>query len=112
MEAGEFNTWAYGVAGAPSDFSSVEVFDDENSELYERVVTEVVARAGFNLMKPLTAKVRPGGCLTGMPDPVVVIIPRKSREGYEGKVIYLPEEKRRRYGKLLDKYEVSDQGPV
>ena len=78
-------------------------------------VTEVVAKQGWNIMKPLTAKMHPGGYLTGLPDPVVVITaqPTISPDHTKSKVIYLPEEKRRRYGNmLLDRYgEVSDQGP-
>ena len=114
VEAGEFSIFG-GRGGAPTDFSSVKVFDDKNAGTSEIRVTEVAAREGWNLMKPLTAKMRPGGYLTGLPDPVVVITaqPTISPDHTKSKVIYLPEEKRRRYGNmLLDRYgEVSDQGP-
>ena len=88
---------------APTDFSTVEVFDDKNAGTSEIPVTDVAEREGWNLMKPLAAKMRPGGYLTGLPDPVVVITaqPTISPDGSKTKVIYLPEEKRRRYGNML-----------
>ena len=98
--------------GAPTHFSTVEVFDDKIAGTSEIPVKDVAAREGWNLMKPLTAKMRPGGYLTGLPDPVVIIYPH-SRKKKKGKVIYFPEENRRRYGNLLDRFpEVSDRGPV
>ena len=97
--------------GNTTDFSSVEIFDSNMSRIKYREATEEVAKQGWNIMKPLTAKMHPGGYLTGLPDPVVVI--SGDRDSSKTKVIYLPEEKRRRYGNmLLDRYgEVSDQGP-
>ena len=112
LEAGEFPIFQNAGVGAPSDFSTVEVFYDKNAGTSEIRVTEVAAREGWNLMKPLTAQMRPGGYLTGLPDPVVIIYPHP-RKNKKGKVIYLPEEKRRRYGNLLDRFpELSDWGPV
>ena len=58
MEAGEFSIFQNAGVGAPSDFSSVEVFDDKNAGTSEIPVTDVAAREGWNLMKPLTAKMR------------------------------------------------------
>ena len=111
VEAGEFSIFG-GRGGAPTDFSSVKVFDDKNAGTSEIPVTDVAAREGWNLMKPLTAQMRPGGYLTGLPDPVVIIYPHP-RKNKKGKVIYLPKEKRQRYGNLLDRYtEVTDQGPI
>ena len=96
--------------GDTTDFSSVEIFEYNMSRIKYREATEEVAKQGWNIMKPLTAKMHPGSYLTGLPDPVVVISDDMDRTNT--KVIYLPEEKRRRYGKMLDRYrEVSDQGP-
>ena len=101
---------AEGIANPTTDFSSVEIFDRNMSDIDYMDVTEVVAKQGWNIMKPLTAKMHPGSYLTGLPDPVVVISEDMDRTNT--KVIYLPEEKRQRYGKMLDRYrEVSDQGP-
>ena len=114
MEAGEFPIFQNGGVGRPTDFSSIEVFNDKNAGMSESwiMVTKVAAEEGWNLMKPLTAKMRSGGYLTGLPDPVVIIYPHP-RKNKKGKVIYLPEEKRQRYGNLLDRYpEVTDQGPI
>ena len=114
VEAGEFSIFQNGGPARPTDFFSVEVFDDKNAGMSESwiMVTKVAAEEGWNLMKPLTAQMRPGGYLTGLPDPVVIIYPHP-RKNKKGKVIYLPEEKRQRYGNLLDRYpEVTDQGPI
>ena len=65
VEAGEFPIFQNGGVGRPTDFSSVEVFDDKNAGMSESwiMVTKVAAEEGWNLMKPLTAKMRPGGYL-------------------------------------------------
>ena len=39
------NDYQYSV-GAPTDFSSVEVFDDKNVGTYQIMVTDVAAREG------------------------------------------------------------------
>ena len=77
----------------------------------ERDTTDLMVEQGWTLKKPLKAKIQ-SSLLIGLPDPVVIIyrIPRKDNKG---KVIYLTEENRQRYGKLLDGYaEVLDRGPV
>ena len=83
---------------------SGEVVDKENFLIFEVDVSDVMVKEGWSFLKPLEAKMTTN-LIKNLPEPVVVIKTYgKGGKLVESKLIFNSNEKRERYGNLLDKY--------
>ena len=81
-----------------------EVVDDEKFKILEVDVSDVLRDQGWSFFKPLEAKMTTN-LIKNLPEPVVVIKTYgKGGKLVESKLIFNSNEKRERYGNLLDKY--------
>ena len=81
-----------------------EVVDDKKFLIYEAGVSDVLRDEGWSFLKPLEAKMTTN-LIKNLPEPVVVIKTFDKRgKLVESKLIFNSNEKRERYGNLLDKY--------
>ena len=60
----------------------------------------------WSFKKPLEAKMTSSSLPKNLPDPVV-IIKKIGKKDNQGKVIFPPKDKQKRYGNLLDEYSAS-----
>ena len=103
VKGGRASTW-----GAFNDvwpkLQPGEVVDDEKFLIYEAGVSDVLRDEGWSFLKPLEAKMTTN-LIKNLPEPVVVIKTYgKGGKLVESKLIFNSNEKRERYGNLLDKY--------
>ena len=65
-----------------------------------------MAKEKWSFKKPLEAKMTSSSLPSNLPDPVV-IIKKIGKKDNQGKVIFPPKDKQKRYGNLLDEYSAS-----
>ena len=108
VEAGKVST--FGSTTDPVDNPPKTQINAKNFYLAEADVTAVIGKQDWTLAKPLVAKMTKS-MVGNLPQPVV-IVQELGKGGMKvgGKVILSPEEKRSRYGNLLDKYSI-DKSP-
>ena len=102
VKAGKVST--FGSTTKHADKPSEPRIDEKNYYIAETDVTAVMDEQGWTLKKRLVAKMT-SSVVGHLPQPVV--IEKKLGKGgkmVRGKVILSPNEKRRHYGNLLDKY--------
>ena len=109
VKGGRASTW-----GAFNDvwpkLQPGEVVDDEKFLIYEAGVSDVLRDEGWSFLKPLEAKMTTN-LIKNLPEPVVIIKTfepeeRGRRKVVEVKLKFNSNEKRERYGNLLDKYSI------
>ena len=95
---------SYGSTTERVDNPPENRIDNKKFYLAQTEVTEVMIKQDWTLEKPLVAKMTKS-MVGNLPQPVVVL-QELSKGGMKagGRVILSPEEKRQRYGNLLDKY--------
>ena len=98
--------WSFGATTDPVDSPSGTQIDDNSFYLAQSDVTAVIAGQDWTLEKLLVAKMTKS-MVGNLPQPVV-IVQELGKGGMKagGKVILNPEEKRTRYGNLLEEYSV------
>ena len=103
VRGGRYGTFG-GRAGDWPKLKPGEVVDDEKFFIYEADVSDVMRDQGWSFLKPLEAKMTTN-LIKNLPEPVVII----KTFGKRGKLVevklkFNSNEKRERYGNLLDKY--------
>ena len=98
----------FGDSGGQNKLQPGEVVDDEKFLIYEAGVSDVLRDEGWSFLKPLEAKMTTN-LIKNLPEPVVIIKTfepeeRGRRKVVEVKLKFNSNEKRERYGNLLDKY--------
>ena len=104
VNAGEVST--FGDDTDQTEISSQEVLDEKKFSIIETEVTELMAKEKWSFKKPLEAKMTSSSLPSNLPDPVV-IIKKIGKKDNQGKVIFPPKDKQKRYGNLLDEYSAS-----
>ena len=99
---------SFGGTKEDTEIQSNEVVDDKKFKIVEVDVTEVMETEEWSFKKPLEAKMT-STVESNLPAPVVII----KKLDKDGKVIsndveFSPNEKRKRYGNLLNKYSNND----
>ena len=94
----------FGAMGGWPKLKPGEVVDDKKFLIYEDDVSHVLRDQGWSFLKPLEAKMTTN-LIKNLPEPVVII----KTFGKRGKLVevklkFNSNEKRERYGNLLDKY--------
>ena len=104
VEGGKLHTY-----GALNDTAIYEPphKDEKNYFLRETDVTDVIAKQGWTLRKPLVAKMT-NTVVENSPEPVVILklIDKSGKYEKHGKITLNPKEKRQHYGNLIDKYRI------
>ena len=95
-----------GDATDHSELSSQEVLDGKRFYIVETDATEVMEKKGWSFQKPLGTKMTSSNLSSNLPEPVV-IIKKIGKKDNQGKVIFPPKDKQKRYGNLLDEYSAS-----
>ena len=104
VKGGKVSTFGSGTEDI--EISPQEVVDDSKFYIREADVTDVMAKEGWSFKKLLEAKMTSSNLPSNLPDPVV-IIKKIGKKDNQGKVIFPPKDKQKRYGNLLDEYSAS-----
>ena len=109
VRGGRYGTFG-GRAGDWPKLKPGEVVDDKKFLIYEDDVSHVLRDQGWSFLKPLEAKMTTN-LIKNLPEPVVIIKTfepeeRGRRKVVEVKLKFNSNEKRERYGNLLDKYSI------
>ena len=96
-DAGEVSTFGGGTEDV--EIAPQEVLDDKKFYIIKADVTSVMEKEGWSIQKTLKAKMNGSNLPSNLPDPVV-IIKKIGKQNNQGKVIFPPKEKPKRYGKL------------
>ena len=94
----------FGGTTAHTTLKPDEVVGDERFHIVEVDVTDVMVKEGWSFKKSLETKMI-NKVMKNLPEPVVIIKTfDKGRKLAESKLKFSSNEKRERYGNLLDKY--------
>ena len=100
---------SFGGTKEDTEIQSNEVVDDKKFKIVEVDVTDVIVKEGWSFKEPMEAKMT-STVASNLPAPVVII--KKLDKGgnvISNQVKFSPNEKRKRYGNLLDKYSSNDE---